>query len=323
MSTYSNLQRFSRDVIHPYLIGLKYLILQEIQYIHSQIDDLNTQITEAYNTILSELDYFKTLVRSRFDLLQTFFTTTYNTLVTNLTTHVNNKSNPHRLTANMFVKISSELPQTQDGVTGDVWVRYETIIPHYEWSVGEWSACSVPCGGGTQSRTVVCRDTLNNVVADSNCISTGIPKPDTSIVCNTQPCGIDARFYVAADNYGEMFRSNASLAKLGSLGGVWGGSGHYDDVFGPTTIFFPVGTPIYFYSEGYNKDEEGGASIIFTNVLITKFIFTLHRVDAGPTPVWRTDRDWQYNPSLGSRGFLRMTAGSTSWKWAFSLTYTG
>lgn len=55
----------------------------------------------------------------------------------------------------------------------------------YNWNVGSYGDCSKTCGGGTQSRTVVCQDALGNNLPDSLCSS---PKPETSRSCNTQSC---------------------------------------------------------------------------------------------------------------------------------------
>jgi len=65
----------------------------------------------------------------------------------------------------------------------------------YSYATGNWGACSVDCGGGTQTRTVTCqrRDATNSsldvqTVADSFCAAHGLTKPTTSQSCNTQSC---------------------------------------------------------------------------------------------------------------------------------------
>tara|TARA_Y100001960_G_scaffold143797_1_gene152223 strand:+ start:573 stop:1526 length:954 start_codon:yes stop_codon:yes gene_type:complete len=47
-----------------------------------------------------------------------------------------------------------------------------------DWQVGNWSVCSKTCGGGTQTRSVLC---------PSGYVCTGT-KPTTSQTCNTQSC---------------------------------------------------------------------------------------------------------------------------------------
>lgn len=64
-------------------------------------------------------------------------------------------------------------------------------LDQFVWTVGEWGSCSQPCKqegvnqGGTQDRSVSCRSTKNEVVAESNCKEA---KPITQRACNTQSC---------------------------------------------------------------------------------------------------------------------------------------
>jgi len=54
----------------------------------------------------------------------------------------------------------------------------------YSWSYGSWGACSVSCGGGTQTRSATC------VRSDGAAVSSGYcGTPVTSQSCNTQACG--------------------------------------------------------------------------------------------------------------------------------------
>jgi len=62
----------------------------------------------------------------------------------------------------------------------------EQGCPTYEWSMSAWSGCSVACGGGEQTRSVACRDSVTSlIVADSKCSGT---KPTSSQSCSTQQC---------------------------------------------------------------------------------------------------------------------------------------
>ena len=92
--------------------------------------------------------------------------------------------------------------QREDGVTvadaycesasGQTRVSLETVACNpancgsYAWIGSGFGACSALCGGGTQTQTVVCRDSGGATVADTFCASAG-PKP-VSQPCNTQPC---------------------------------------------------------------------------------------------------------------------------------------
>lgn len=68
------------------------------------------------------------------------------------------------------------------------------ITPY--WVLGEWTGCSVDCGGGTATRSVQCKkkNSINDATAsdqaDSVCVNGGVPKPLASRVCNTAPCAV-------------------------------------------------------------------------------------------------------------------------------------
>lgn len=55
----------------------------------------------------------------------------------------------------------------------------------YSWSSSSWGACSLPCGGWIQTRSVVCQRNDGVTVADGNC-SGG--KPTEIQSCNTNAC---------------------------------------------------------------------------------------------------------------------------------------
>lgn len=55
----------------------------------------------------------------------------------------------------------------------------------YGWRVDSFSACSAVCGGGTQTRSVVCVDPGGQSVAESFCPN---PKPEVTQSCNIHAC---------------------------------------------------------------------------------------------------------------------------------------
>jgi len=57
----------------------------------------------------------------------------------------------------------------------------------YSWVTGAYGTCSAACGGGTQGRTVVCKDNSGNTVNDSFCTAT---KPAVTSDCNTDACSM-------------------------------------------------------------------------------------------------------------------------------------
>lgn len=64
----------------------------------------------------------------------------------------------------------------------------QAVIPDghtYTWSTGSFGSCSIPCGGGVQTRTVECKREDNVVVPDSNCAAA---KPSPTQSCNTNAC---------------------------------------------------------------------------------------------------------------------------------------
>ncbi|KNC55690.1 uncharacterized protein AMSG_01959 [Thecamonas trahens ATCC 50062] len=57
----------------------------------------------------------------------------------------------------------------------------------YSWQTGSFGACSVACGGGSQSRSVDCVESATGtIVAETNCDAGS--KPATSQSCNSQVC---------------------------------------------------------------------------------------------------------------------------------------
>ncbi len=70
-----------------------------------------------------------------------------------------------------------------DGETDEGDVCYS-----YRWVQGGLGECSLSCGGGTQSITLLCQRSDNQIVEDEKCV--GLEPPSRIISCNTQPCCI-------------------------------------------------------------------------------------------------------------------------------------
>jgi hypothetical protein len=78
-----------------------------------------------------------------------------------------------------------------DGLHG--WENVSCSAPNpvcvtYSWQIGNWWTCSVACWWGIQSRTVVCKGSDEEIVADSFCV--GEEKPTLSQSCNTATCPV-------------------------------------------------------------------------------------------------------------------------------------
>lgn len=58
----------------------------------------------------------------------------------------------------------------------------------YSWDISDWNDCDKACGGGTQTRTITCKDKQGNVNPDGRCPG---KKEETSRMCNAQECTSD------------------------------------------------------------------------------------------------------------------------------------
>lgn len=78
---------------------------------------------------------------------------------------------------------------TAGGVVPCIVAPPEVVSPpaSYSWVTGNFGSCSATCGGGTQTRSVVCQNNQGTSVPDSYCdINT---KPEANHSCAQQDCG--------------------------------------------------------------------------------------------------------------------------------------
>lgn len=62
--------------------------------------------------------------------------------------------------------------------------------PVYKWTLGDWTACSKTCGGGSQKRVPVCQQESKGVVDEDLCWSaaTNEQPNEKQRTCNEDPC---------------------------------------------------------------------------------------------------------------------------------------
>lgn len=86
----------------------------------------------------------------------------------------------------------------------------------FTWATTISSACSVNCGGGTQSQSVECKDAAGQAVAETSC--NAATKPSTVVACNANPCVSNGNYEWHVCPWDECSASCGGAGQLGMLG---------------------------------------------------------------------------------------------------------
>ena len=74
----------------------------------------------------------------------------------------------------------------------DFLIFWHTVTLFFPF-LGPWTKCSATCGGGTQTRSVMCKlQSTLEVVADGLCDAN--EKPPDNEICNDDPCEVSLIF---------------------------------------------------------------------------------------------------------------------------------
>ncbi|KAL3287502.1 hypothetical protein HHI36_001972, partial [Cryptolaemus montrouzieri] len=80
----------------------------------------------------------------------------------------------------------------EDQASKEIVLGHNAENLRFEWTLGDWSKCSEPCGfNGVQSRVAKCVVKLNNTTEDVNthlCDDANLIPPDTLRECNREEC---------------------------------------------------------------------------------------------------------------------------------------
>lgn len=121
MSKYTTLQRFVKDVTHPYVIGFKMVLRDCLDHLQEQLTNINNRITAEIIAFQNSVIALDTSITNTINTKITLFNTTkYNTLNTAVTNHITRQDNPHVVKLRQVATISTSLPSLASSVDGDL-----------------------------------------------------------------------------------------------------------------------------------------------------------------------------------------------------------
>lgn len=217
---YKKTREFVEKGIDPYIQPIKKFFRFEFDKTHASALAADERITNEIIPMEQDVEVARIELDQDLTALEQTLETNTNQLESQITSHLV-ATNPHQLRLVDLLTVSANDPTNAQGNNDQFWMSY--LNPIYSWVVGSWSACSVACGGGIQTRTVQCARSDGTIVEDFNCISAGLVKPDTSRVCNTQDCPVSIALYSAKDDSAILYPTNSSGQIIGagqSVGGT-------------------------------------------------------------------------------------------------------
>ena len=185
MAKYSNIQKFIKDILHPYVVGFKLWIDTSLDYVHSSNELIQQEIDNVIIGLTLEISNYKVKLIARFSELLTVFIN-YKDINNSLyDSHIQNVDNPHNLNLFQLVNFRTTKPANSDGLDGELTLVYTPPYApiDYDYETGAWSEWyqdETIVTRSSRSRGVSCQRSDGIVVPDSYCNRLGRVKPDST-----------------------------------------------------------------------------------------------------------------------------------------------